>query len=47
MRMDGVDLFFVLSAFSIGSQLLRPYLRDEKPSLWTKLIQQFEPIIVA
>ncbi|MGA2889374.1 MAG: acyltransferase [Terracidiphilus sp.] len=43
----GVDLFFVLSGYLIGSQLLRPYLRNESPRLWTFYRSRFYRVLPA
>jgi len=43
----GVDLFFVLSGYLIGSQLLRPYLRNERPRLWGFYRNRFYRVLPA
>ena len=43
----GVDLFFVLSGYLIGSQLLRPYLRGERPSIWGFYRNRFYRVLPA
>jgi len=43
----GVDLFFVLSGYLIGSQLLRPYLADARPRLWTFYRNRFYRVLPA
>jgi len=43
----GVDLFFVLSGYLIGAQLLRPYRRNERPHLWGFYRSRFYRILPA
>ena len=43
----GVDLFFVLSGYLIGSQLLKPYARGERPGLWGFYRNRFYRILPA
>jgi peptidoglycan/LPS O-acetylase OafA/YrhL len=43
----GVDLFFVLSGYLIGSQLLKPYARGERPGLWAFYRNRFFRILPA
>ncbi|HTJ28884.1 MAG TPA: acyltransferase [Acidobacteriaceae bacterium] len=41
----GVDLFFVLSGYLIGSQLLRPYAQGRRPSILTFYLKRFFRIL--
>ncbi len=43
----GVDLFFVLSGFLIGSQLVKPYLTGGQPSLKDFYIRRLYRILPA
>ncbi|MFP5235217.1 MAG: acyltransferase family protein [Acidobacteriota bacterium] len=43
----GVDLFFVLSGYLIGSQLLRPYRKGERASVWQFYRNRFYRILPA
>lgn len=43
----GVDLFFVLSGYLIGSQLLKPYLAGERPGLWSFYRKRFYRVLPA
>jgi len=43
----GVDLFFVLSGYLIGLQLLRPCAQGSRPSLWTFYVKRFFRVLPA
>lgn len=43
----GVDLFFVLSGYLIGSQLLRPYRDGQHPSVWRFYRNRFYRVLPA
>ena len=43
----GVDLFFVLSGYLIGSQLLRPYTKNARPSYWDFCLRRFYRVVPA
>ncbi len=43
----GVDLFFVLSGYLIGSQLLRPYLSGQRPGIWRFYRNRFYRVLAA
>ena len=43
----GVDLFFVLSGYLIGTQLLRPYAGGHAPNLWMFYLRRFLRVLPA
>ena len=43
----GVDLFFVLSGYLIGQQLLRPYAQGSKASVWAFYVKRFFRVLPA
>ena len=47
MGWAGVDLFFVLSGYLIGAQLLRPYLAGQRLGLWSFYRSRFYRVLPA
>jgi peptidoglycan/LPS O-acetylase OafA/YrhL len=43
----GVDLFFVLSGFLIGQQVLKPYLNGQRPSIYRRRAYRILPAYLA